>query len=526
VSSTFVPNFYPFFLSNLMLYSLLWKVEKMKYKIFVSANQKELRQERFAIKDIINNNATLRQCFDILLFEDLPAKGKSPAATYLKHVSDSNIYVGILGKEYGDKGKDGFSPTEREFRRFQKTRSNEEIIIFVKGASQDDAKRDRDMQDFFKSVKTTFIYKRFRNVDDLKVQVLNSLISFLDDQGEVSKGPFDQAICREADYTAIDEREVKDFLQNRAIRLKVNVPQIAIKSFLADTLKVVKKEGDIFRPTNAAILFFGKTPSEIITHHEIRIARFRGTTRSEFIDSQEIKGPVYKMLNAVESFFLRNTRLANKIVEFKRVDIPEYPFGAIREAVINAIAHRDYNRRGAPIMVAIFDDRVEVRNPGGLLPGLNIKKLEGAHATRNQTICNIFHETMDMERFGTGIGKMNKLMKEHGLSAPEFSEEGDFFVVKFYGPGDKILDLVSSIPEHRQTDLKKLGLNERQIKALSLMVNEKKQMTIKTYAAIFKGIAEKTAIRDMKKLVDTSYVKKIGYKKGAYFCSNLDVPKK
>ena len=222
------------------------------------------------------------------------------------------------------------------------------------------------------------------------------------------------------------------------------------------------------------------------------------------------------MLEEVEAFFKRNTRLANKIVEFKRVDIPEYPFEAIREAVINAIAHRDYFRRGAPIMVSIFDDRVEIGSPGGLLPGLNIKKLEGHHATRNEAICNIFHETMDMERFGTGIGKMKKLMKEHGLPVPQFSEEGDFFVVKFYGPGDKILDLVSSIPEHRQTDLKKLGLNDRQIEALRLMVNEKKTMEIVDYRKLFK-VNEKTARRDFKKLIDIGFIKKIGATKRAFF---------
>ena len=98
-----------------------------------------------------------------------------------------------------------------------------------------------------------------------------------------------------------------------------------------------------------------------------------------------------------------------------------------------------------------------------------------------------------MERFGTGIGKMKKLMKEHGLPAPEFSEEGDFFVVKFYGPGDKILDLVSSIPEHRQTDLKKLGLNERQIETLRLMVNEKRGITNELYQAINK-VSRRTAL--------------------------------
>jgi len=498
----------------------------MKYKIFVSGNQKELRSERFAIKDLINDNTTLRQCFDVFLFEDLPAKGMSPVTTYLKHVCDSDIYLGIIGKEYGDRGKDGLSATEREFRRFQKDCPRGEILIFVKGTSADDAKRDKDMQDFFKSIKTVFIYKRFRNVDDLKVQVLNSLISFLDDQGAVGKVPFDKAVRKDLGYDAIDEQAVKDFLQNRATKLKVAIPKISVKHFLTDTLKVVKKQEDALHPTNAAMLFFGKDTTEHITHHEIRIARFKGTDRVETIDSQEIKGHIYKMLGDVASFFKRNTRLANKIVEFKRVDIPEYPFEAVREAVINAIAHRDYNRRGAPIMVSIFDDRIEVRNPGGLLPGLNIKKLEGQHATRNEAICNIFHETLDMERYGTGITKMKKHMKAHGLSDPEFSEEGDYFVVKFYGPGDKILDLVPSIPEERQADLKKLGLNERQIEALRLMVNEKKQMTITSYLELFGNIVKKTAIRDLKRLVETGLAKKVGYKKGAYFCATENVPKK
>ncbi|MFA5778775.1 MAG: ATP-binding protein [Elusimicrobiota bacterium] len=151
-------------------------------------------------------------------------------------------------------------------------------------------------------------------------------------------------------------------------------------------------------------------------------------------------------------------------------------------------------------MVSIFDDRVEVRNPGGLLPGLNIMKLEGNHQTRNEMICNIFHETKDMERFGTGIGKMKKLMKEHGLRTPELSEEGDFFVVKFYGPGDKILDLVPSIPEERRTDLRKIGLNERQIEALRLMLNESQTFSNRKYRDMFK-VTNKTAATDLNSLV-------------------------
>lgn len=160
----------------------------MKYKIFVSANQKELREERFAIRNLVSDNATLRQFFDVFLFEDLPAKGKSPSFTYLKQVSNSDIYLGILGYEYGNKDKDGLSATESEFRRFQKDKSNGENIIFVKGLSTNDSKRSKDIQDFFQSIKISCIYKRFQNVDDLKVQVLNSLISFLNEKGDVRKG--------------------------------------------------------------------------------------------------------------------------------------------------------------------------------------------------------------------------------------------------------------------------------------------------------------------------------------------------
>ena len=107
-------------------------------------------------------------------------------------------------------------------------------------------------------------------------------------------------------------------------------------------------------------------------------------------------------------------------------------------------------------------------------------------------------------------------MKEHGLSVPQFSEEGDVFMVKFFEPEDAILDLVSSIPKHRQTDLKKLGLNERQIEALRLMVNDKQAMEIVVYRKHF-HVNEKTARRDFKKLIETKLVQKIGSTKGAFF---------
>ncbi|MFH1824779.1 MAG: ATP-binding protein [Candidatus Firestonebacteria bacterium] len=436
----------------------------MRYGIFVSANQKELKDERFAISELINSNTTLRNVFNIFLFENLPAKGKSPVSTYFKQVDNSDIYICIIGNEYGIKGKDGLSATEREFKRFLKTKPKGEVLFFVKGGNKEDLKRDSDTQKLLKTVKDNYIYKRFGNIDELKTQVLSSLVCYIDETGAINKNPFDQIACRESKYSDIDENEVRSFLEVRAVKLKVKIPKIAIKDFLFKTLKVLKKDGGKFFPTNTALLFFGKNPADFIPQSEIRIARYE----------------------------------------------------AIREAVINAIAHRDYYRRGAPVMISIFDDKIEVSSPGGLLPGLNIKKLEGHHESRNKNICEIFHETKDMEKYGTGINKMKTLMKNHGLRSPEYKEEGDFFVVTFYGPGEKILDLVSDIPEERQTDLKKLGLNDRQIEVLRLMVNETKNITIGGYAEKF-GVSEKTAIRDIKGLVKSRMVVKVGYKKGVFF---------
>ena len=485
-----------------------------KYKVFVSANQEELRDERYGVKEIIINNSTLREFFDVFLFEDLPAKGKSPTSTYLKQVDDSDIYIGIIGNDYGIKGRDNLSATEREFRRSIRPGPRREILIFVKGRK--DSNRDKDTQRFMSTIKDSFIYKRFVNIDELKTQVLNSLISYLDEKGKLSKTPFDQAICRDAGYEDLDEQQVRDFLENRAVKLKVDVPKISVREVLVKTIKVVKEENGELKPTNAGLLFFGKDPSEYIPQSEIRIARFKGSTRTEFVDSKEIKAPIYKMLDEVELFFRRNTRLASKIVEFKRVEIPEYPYEAIREAVINAIAHRDYTYRYSPIMFSIFDDRIEISSPGGLLPGLDIKKLEGHHATRNKIICYIFHETKDMEKFGTGIGKMKRLMKEHGLSEPEFSEEGNFFIVKFHGPRDKILDLVPSIPKEKQIDLRELGLNPRQIEALKLMVNEKERMTTKKYCQKFK-ISRNTAYLDLSELLKKNMILVKGQGRSLYY---------
>ncbi len=485
------------------------------FKVFVSSVQSEFKQERVTVKELIEEDKLLSNYFEVFLFEGLHAKSKASEKVYLKEVSTSDIFILILGKDYGTVGADGISAIEREFSKAVEKKLC--ILTYVKDG--DIKERDTNVINLINKIKdpkSGFILKSFKNIEELKDEVYKSLFEFLSEKDLVITSPFDTAICKSATYNDIDEGLVIDFLKDRAIKQRVDIPKISVKDFLLKTLKVIKEEDGVLKPTNAAILFFCDNPQDFISQSSIKMARFRGNTRTEFIDSREIIGPFYKMLDEFELFFKRNTRLASKIVEFKRVDIPEYPIEAIREAVVNALAHRSYYRAGANVQIDIFDDRIEVRSPGGLLPHLDIKNLEGIHETRNEKICEIFHETKDMEKFGTGIGKMKTKMINHGLKLPEFSEQGGFFLVTFYGPGDKILDLVPDIPEERQTDLKKLGLNERQIEALRMMVNEGKVMTNSVYQQIF-GVSRRTALRDLSKLVECGQTRVIGTGKAAKY---------
>lgn len=305
------------------------------YKIFISSVQEEFKKERLVVKELITQNALLKKYFTVFLFEDLPAKSKSAQNIYLGKVSESDILILLLGKDYGKMGVDGFSAIESEYRKA--VEKNLEVLVFIRDVNDSD--RDKRVLRLIKEIENPdkgYIYKTFDDNSQLKECVYNSLVEFLDEQGILPKFPFDRRICKDASYEDIKEDLVWDFLKTRATKLKVTVPKISIKDFLKKTVKVVKDEDGVLKPTNTAILFFCDNPQNFISHSMVKIARFRGNTRIEFIDSQELKGPIYKILHDLENFFKRNTRLASKVVEFKRVDIPEYPFEAIREAIVNS----------------------------------------------------------------------------------------------------------------------------------------------------------------------------------------------
>jgi len=178
-------------------------------------------------------------------------------------------------------------------------------------------------------------------------------------------------------------------------------------------------------PTVGGLLLFGRERLSRYPDAWIQVGRFAGTNRTELIDRAGLTDYPLMALDQAVSFVERNTRLGMSIGRLKRKDAPAVPPTALREALVNAVVHADYTQRGAPVRVAVFDDRVGIENPGILLPGLTIDELrDGLSRVRNRTIARVFNELGLIEQWGTGVQRMIDACTSAGLPEPEFVETG------------------------------------------------------------------------------------------------------
>ena len=219
-------------------------------------------------------------------------------------------------------------------------------------------------------------------------------------------------------------------------------------------------------PTVGGLLLFGKDRLAVFPDARIRAAVFGGTDRTRIVDAQDITSHLPTAVEEVLAFIQRNIRRSIRIEGIRNEGVPEFPQIALREAVINAIVHADYGRHGSPLRVAIFSDRLEIDNPGGLPPGLTLEDVRlGVSKLRNGVIGRVFHELGLIEQWGSGIQRMTKACLEAGLPEPLLEELGSGFRVTFrlaHGPkpihdplDQRILDLLKGSPGLSTHDLAK-----------------------------------------------------------------------
>ena len=262
---------------------------------------------------------------------------------------------------------------------------------------------------------------------------------------------------------------------------------------------------------NAAMVLFGKKTFPYFAQCAMQMARFKGTSKLEgFIDNQQICGNAFKILAEANDFMRRHLNIASfyQPDSFVRIDKPTLPTSAVREALINAICHRNYQNNSA-IHLAIFNDRLEIWNSGVLPKELTIEDLKKNHTSypRNKLIADVFYRRGLIEKWESGTTKMLAICHKHGLPEPQFDEysEGLSVTFLFEEPIGPIiptvhLDIASGQPTQRSRN--RITKRQEQIIALLEQFNEL------TAAAIQAQLSEHSiSLRTLRN--DLIYLKKI-----------------
>ncbi len=296
-------------------------------------------------------------------------------------------------------------------------------------------------------------------------------------------------ILSNAGIEEIDEETVLKFKNMAKDRLAISEGDSIEK--ILESLELIR-EGKL---TNAGLLLFGKDPSRYFLNAITRVGRFK--TEADIMDTIDIRGNLFNQVNEVVEAIKKHLNVRFEIKGIEREDIWDYPLPAIREACINALIHRDY-LDSAENQIKIYDDHIWFWNPGRLPEGITVDMLKGEHFSkpRNRLIAMVFYYAGLIERWGTGTKRIVELCKEQGLPEPEFREFGNGFSVIFYK------DI------YNEKNLRKMGLNERQIKAV-LYVKDKGKITNKEYQKI-NGCSKATATRDIMHLVNGGFLIAIG----------------
>ena len=392
------------------------------YRIFISSVQREFAQQRRALCDYLRGDALFGRLFDIFLFEHLPAANRRADDLYLEEAERCDVYVGLFGEQYGSEDAEGVSPTEREFD--QATVSGSHRLIFVKGAAA--GSRHPKMQALIDRAQTRLIRKRFGTTDELIAALYAALVGYLDVTKRIRWGPFDASICDDARLDDLDPERMTRFVQAARDARRFPLAETVDPHHLLEHLHLLS-DG---RPTNAAVMLFGKSPQRFLLSSEIKCLRFHGTEVEKPIASLQVyRGTVFELVDQAADFVLSKIdRSVGTRAHGPQAPVTyEIPIEVVTEAIVNAVAHRDYTSNGS-VQVMLFSDRLEVWNPGRLPPQLTLEKLRLPHGSvpGNRLIAQALYLAKYIEQSGTGTLDMIRRCATAGLPEPEFTVTDGF----------------------------------------------------------------------------------------------------
>ena len=472
-----------------------------RIRIFISSVQKEFSQIRLDLKAFLLGDAVLRRFVsEVFLFEEIPAKDRRADQIYVEEVERCDIYLGIFGYDYGVVDGNGISPTEHEYNhatRYKKTR-----LIFIWGS--DEKRRALKMKRLIQKASTELVRRRIEDVSALTAEVYSSLVDYLDGMGALRVPPFDTSACDGATLANLSRKRIEWFLETarreRGFPLK---PNTETKTLLTH-LNLL----DNGKPTNAAMLLFGSNPQRFHRTAETKCVHCHGTEYRRPFGSQQIySGDLFEQANQAYDFILAkiNRAVGTRAKSITAPATYELPPDAINEAIVNAIAHRDYNSN-ASVEVRLFADRLEVWNPGALPGTLTLANLREAHPSvpNNPLIAESLYLTRYIEKAGSGTQRMIELCREANLPEPDFELRAGSFVITLWR------DWLTN------EALTEYNLNDRQEKTIAYL-KAHGRISNSEYQQLTKA-SKKTATRDLSDMRTKSIVSQVGIRgPGVYY---------
>lgn len=339
---------------------------------------------------------------------------------------------------------------------------------------------------------------------------------------------YEAQLLANATMADLDEQRILRYLDQVAFSATEDITQALLARGCVAYAEPLLGGAPVVTPTVAGMLLFGRAPQQFIRSAEIICVRYAGQVMSDEFVRQDIGGTLAEQIRQAEAFVFSNMRREMRINGLAREDSAEYPLAVVREAIVNAICHRDYSIRGEGIRLLMFSNRLEVYSPGRLPGHVTLHNLKDERYSRNEAIVAVLSDMGYIERLGYGIDRMISTMSEHGLAAPHFEETAAGFKVTLESAAGEAqptppallaapnVVLPAKTPVLPPTMPGQTPLTERQQQALAF-IQTHGRITNSDYQALAPDVSAETIRRDLADLVEKNLLLRIGEKRATYY---------
>ncbi len=332
------------------------------------------------------------------------------------------------------------------------------------------------------------------------------ITAFIQAEGKVR---FDQLLRRDLDWQeTLDQNRLNHYLQLANISPKDDIAN------LLTNLGAGEYIDEQFYLNQTGVLFFAKEPTHRLFHVNVVCALFKGTSKAYILDRKDLNGNILENVEDALIFLKKHLQMRWEITaeSTRRKEILELPEVALREAIINSVCHRDYTEEGANVMVEIFDDRVEIYNPGGLPKGLQEKDFGRRSVCRNPNIASLLLRCNFIEKMGSGIERIHSALAE--AHCPDVKIHfNTMFTLEFPRP---TFIAEQPVSETKASEKASEKTSEKTSEKIVQLVREDNKITIAELAEKV-GITTRSIERNLKQLQTEGRLKRIGPAKGGHW---------